>query len=305
MEFIIWFLAFYVWHAVGITVGYHRLLSHRSFACPKLIEYFFVLGGYLVWQGSPIWWSAIHRAHHRFVDTELDPHSPRYGMLNAHIGWITHKTYPAHIDPAIHTKDLLDDPIYAFLEQGGRWHRAHWLNFFLGMGFRVVILACFGWQAALASLIAGAIVWQVPFMLNVICHLPKLGYKNYAVEDDSVNVWWVAVLAMGEGWHNNHHACPGSAKTGMRPWELDISWLTISALRRLGLAWRVNQGIDGKVMTALAPAPIMVPLAAPIFKVKARHRTSVSARLHPMSRLAVMSPLVMVPARVPVLKRKG
>jgi fatty-acid desaturase len=102
------------------------------------------------------------------------------------------------------------------------------------------LLACFGWQVALASLLGGVGVLQIPLMLNVICHIPRLGYKNYALNDDSVNVWWVGILAMGEGWHNNHHAAPGSAKTGMKPWEIDVSWLLISLMQRLGLTSRVN-----------------------------------------------------------------
>jgi sn-1 stearoyl-lipid 9-desaturase len=240
IEFITIFIAFYIWHAFGVTVGYHRLLSHRSFTVPKLVEYFWVLPGFLAFEGSPIWWATIHRAHHRYADTALDPHSPRYGLGKAHFGWLTSKSYNAPIDPQIQSKDLMKDPIYRFLEQGGNWGRAHFLTFFLCFAFRLVIWACFGWVAALASLLAGLAVLQIPLMLNVVCHIPKLGYKTYATGDDSVNVWWVGILAMGEGWHNNHHASPGSAKTGMRPWEIDCSWLMISAMKRLGIAQHVN-----------------------------------------------------------------
>jgi len=240
VEFITIFLICYLWHALGVTVGYHRLLSHRSFSCPKAVEYFFVVAGYLAFEGSPIWWATIHRAHHRHVDTPLDPHAPRYGFHNAHLGWLTHRGYPDHIDPYAQAKDLVKDPFYRFLEQDGNWHRAHCVAFMSGILFRVVILLCFGWVAALASLLASFAVWQIPLMLNVVCHLPKWGYKTYATTDDSVNVWWVALLAMGEGWHNNHHASPGSAKTGMLPWEFDASWLAICLLKKLNLVSRVN-----------------------------------------------------------------
>ena len=108
------------------------------------------------------------------------------------------------------------------------------------MAFRVLLLLAFGWQTALASLLAGFAVLQIPLMLNVICHMPRLGYKNYATADDSVNVWWVGILAMGERWHNNHHASPGSAKSGMRWWEVDVSWLVIDLMRQLNLVTRVN-----------------------------------------------------------------
>lgn len=240
VEFIVIFLVCYIWHALGVTVGYHRLLSHRAFACPKAVEYFWVLGGYLSFEGSPIWWSTIHRAHHRYVDTPLDPHAPKYGIREAHVGWLTKEAYPAHIDPEKQAKDLINDPIYRFLEQDGKWMRAHALAMFICIAFRVVIFLCFGWVPALASLAASLLVLQIPLLLNVFCHIPKLGYKNYATEDDSVNIWWVAIFSMGEGWHNNHHASPGSAKTGMMSWEFDPSWQVIKLMRALGLVSRAN-----------------------------------------------------------------
>jgi len=234
------FLISYVLHTLGVTVGYHRLLSHRAFSTPKFVEYFWVMLGYLAFEGSPIWWATIHRAHHRYVDTPLDPHSPRYGLQNAHYGWLMHQGYPAHLDPLTQSKDIVNDPLYKFLEQGGDWHRAHVVAFCIGMSFRLVILALFGWQTALGSILAGVAVLQIPLMLNVICHIPKLGYRNYATTDDSVNVWWVGILAMGEGWHNNHHAEPGSAKTGMKPWEIDTSWWTICMMKALQLADNIH-----------------------------------------------------------------
>jgi stearoyl-CoA desaturase (delta-9 desaturase) len=241
LKFMATFVGSYVWHALGITIGYHRLLSHRSFACSKAIEYFWVLPGYLAFEGAPMWWSTIHRAHHRHVDTPLDPHSPRNGLFQAHTGWLLHQGYPKHIDPTVQAKDLTKDPIYRFLDQDGDWFRSHTLCGTIGILFRLGIFVRFGWAPALASLLAGIAVQQIPVLLNVVCHLPKQGYKTYATEDDSVNVWWVGLLAMGEGWHNNLHAFQGSAKTGMLPWEIDVSWGTIALMRRLGLVWRVNE----------------------------------------------------------------
>src|ERR1700719_2302050 len=107
--FIVVFIVSYIWHALGVTVGYHRFISHRSFSCFKPIEYFFVLAGYLAFEGSPIWWATIHRAHHRFADTEFDPHSPKYGLKNAHVGWLT-RGYQSHTDPHVLCKDLFKDP---------------------------------------------------------------------------------------------------------------------------------------------------------------------------------------------------
>jgi fatty-acid desaturase len=248
IEFITVFAICYVWHALGVTVGYHRLISHRSFSCPKFVEYFWVLAGYLAFEGSPIWWATIHRAHHRYSDTPLDPHSPKNGLFGAHFGWLTKPSYAEHVNPSLQSKDLLKDPLYRFLEQNGVWARAHALNFFLGFTFRMIILLCFGWVAALASLLAGLAVLQIPLMLNVVCHIPKLGYKTYATHDDSVNVWWVGILAMGEGWHNNHHAAPGSARSGLRPWEFDFSWIMISLMKRLNLVQRVNSATHEELL---------------------------------------------------------
>jgi stearoyl-CoA desaturase (delta-9 desaturase) len=235
LMFITAFVVSYIWHGLGITVGYHRLLSHRSFACSKAVEYFWVIPAYLAFEGSPIWWTTIHRAHHRHVDTPLDPHSPRYGLYHAHTGWILERRYPAHIDPKGQSKDLMKDPIYRFI--------------------------CFGWVAASASLLAGVAVQQIPTMLNVVCHIPKLGYKNFAGDDDSVNVWWVALLAMGEGWHNNHHAFQGSARSGMKPWEIDVSWWTIALMRRFGLVWRVNDHHSLLIDDQVRPVPVKSSLS--------------------------------------------
>jgi fatty-acid desaturase len=235
------FLVLYAWHALGVTIGYHRLLSHRSFTCPKFVEYFFVLAGFLALEGSPIWWAAIHRAHHRHVDTSLDPHSPRSGMQYAFFGWMAEDGYPEHVDPYIQCKDLIEDPIYRFLEQAGNWKRAHALNFALNIAVRIVLFVCFGWQIALVSVLAAVAVLQVPLLLNVACHIPRLGYKTFATEDDSVNVWWVGILAMGEGWHNNHHAFPGSARSGLLPHELDVSWLILRSLKVVGLVTWMNE----------------------------------------------------------------
>ena len=182
----------------------------------------------------------MHRAHHRHVDTELDLHSPHRGLFHAYVGWMTAAQYPSYISPERQAKDLMKDPLYRFLEQDGNWHRAHLLSFLSCVFFRLIIFFCFGWIAALASALAGLTVWLIPLMLNVVCHMPDMGYKNFASTDDSVNVWWVGLLALGEGWHNNHHIFPGSAKAGIRAHEFDFSWLIIASMKKLGLVKRAN-----------------------------------------------------------------
>lgn len=264
LSFAIAFAAFYVWHALGVTIGYHRLISHRSFSCPKFVEYFWVMAGYLAWEGSPIWWATIHRAHHKYTDTPLDPHSPKYGLKSAHSGWIAHRAYPEHINPQSQAKDLISDPLYKFLDRNGNWSQAHTTAFAIGILFRLILLVAFGWPIALASALAGFAVLQIPLMLNVVCHIPKLGYKTYATKDDSVNVWWVAVLAMGEGWHNNHHASPGSAKTGMRFFEFDLSWMIIVLMKKLRLVGRVNEATHAQLIRLTAEPLHAVPITVPV-----------------------------------------
>jgi fatty-acid desaturase len=247
------FFVSYAWHMMGVTVGYHRLLSHRSFRCPKLVEYFWILGGYLAFEGSPIWWATIHRAHHKYVDQPLDPHSPKQGWYHAFIGWVHRMEYDPHVDPSEQSKDLIKDPIYRLLECGGDWNKAHWLALGIGSAFRLALLAVFGWPVALGSLAAGIIVLQVPLLLNVVCHIPKLGYKNFELEDDSVNVWWVALLTCGEGWHNNHHKFPGSARSGLRWHEFDMSWITIRTMKLFRLVSWVHEPSARKPVAVRLP----------------------------------------------------
>jgi len=243
-QFAATFAGSYIWHILGVTIGYHRLLSHRSFSCPKFVEYFWTLPAYLAFEGAPIWWATIHRAHHRYVDTPLDPHSPRNGLAHAWLGWLFDRHYPEHINPETQAKDLLKDPIYSFLEQDGDWWKSYALCATINILFRMAIFVRFGWIPATASMLAGLTVLQVPVMLNVFCHMSKLGYRNFNTPDDSVNVWWVALLAMGEGWHNNHHALPGSAQSGIKETEIDVSWMIIRAMEKMGLVTRVNTPSD-------------------------------------------------------------
>lgn len=275
IEFVVAFLLFYMWHGMGITVGYHRLLAHRSFQCTKAFEYFFILGGYFAYQGSPIWWSAIHRAHHKYSDTELDPHTPRKGLYWALLGWMLEGKYPDHVNGQLHCKDLINDPIYQFVECGGSLKKATLLNFVINMIYRGLLWAIFGWKIALASLLASVMVFMIPQMLNVVCHIPKFGYQNFTTKEDSMNVWWVGLLGMGEGWHNNHHAYPGSAQTGIRPHELDISWQTI----RLGkfFGWVKSANTPKDVQRKLAQRDGALVRLANFRRIRRLRQRSVSA----------------------------
>ncbi len=240
--FLLVFLVSYFWHGLGVTVGYHRLLAHRSFRCSKALEYFLVLGGYLGFQGSPIWWTSVHRVHHKHADTTGDIHSPKVGKFHAYMGWMMDDI---EIPVAEVSSDLCKDQIYVFLDRIDERYKM-----IINFAFRALLLALFGWQVALASLLAGTVVLQFPLLLNLFCHLPRLGYKNFASNDEAVNVWWVALLTLGEGWHNNHHVHPSSPRMGLTSREFDPSWIVISALHKVGWIARLN------------PQPVVVPPVA-------------------------------------------
>lgn len=252
-------LAFYVIHTFGVAIGLHRLLAHHSFRCPKWLEYFWVFSAYLAFHGSPIWWATIHRAHHRYVDTPLDPHAPSNGIFGAYTFYTPFK-YADHIDPAKQSKDLLKDPVYSALECGGDWRLGYGLNVAICIGFRILLFVVFGWTVALASLIAGFLAMNTPLALNVVCHIPKLGSRNYDTPDVSVNVWWMSVICLGEGWHNNHHAFPGSARAGIKPHEIDLSWLLLIGLRKIGILHSLNEPGPDALMGKIEQPEEVVPL---------------------------------------------
>ena len=206
-----------------------------------MFEYFLVIGGYLAFQGSPIWWAAIHRAHHRYADTDSDPHTPRKGLPYAFFGWLIDTSYIPHLNLATHCKDLIRNDFYKFLEPRGGMVHANALNLIINVLYRFALLWLFGWTVLWANVLASIGVFLIPQFLNVACHIPQIGYKNFATDDDGVNVWWVGILALGEGWHNNHHAYPGSSRTGVRAYELDLSWQVIRLAKFFGWVIEANE----------------------------------------------------------------
>ncbi|MFN8554926.1 MAG: acyl-CoA desaturase [Candidatus Obscuribacterales bacterium] len=240
IEFIVAFVLLYTVHMLGVTVGYHRLLSHRSFKCSKVVEYFFVLAGYLAMEGSPITWAVIHRAHHKHPDTAADPHGPSAGLFYQYAGWMLKFRYTNETSPAALTPDLLKDPLYRFLDQDGHLYRGYFLCVVICVLLRISLFFLVDSRIALASVFAGIAAQQMPLILNLVSHIPKYGYRNFETSDNSVNVPWIAFLTLGEGWHNNHHAFPGSARSGFAAHEIDVSWLVLQALQRIGLVQTLN-----------------------------------------------------------------
>jgi stearoyl-CoA desaturase (delta-9 desaturase) len=236
----------YLFGTLGINVGYHRLLTHRGFACPRWLEHGLAVLGTCCWQGSPMNWVSIHRMHHQYSDEPGDPHSPRVNFFWSHVGW-----FLLH-DPAIYNistydryaRDLFQDRFYKWLERPRTWRTiqvAQW-GFFVGSGAVVGALATGSpWGAlhlGLSWLVWGVFVrivavWHITWSVNSVTHL--WGYRNFETHDDSQNNWVVGLVSNGEGWHNNHHADPRCAAHGLRWWELDVSYLTIRVLELAGL----------------------------------------------------------------------
>ncbi len=214
---------------LGITLGWHRLLSHRSFQVPKWLEYFFAFCGTLALQGGILWWVGLHRHHHLHSDEDVDHHDSKKGFLWSHIRWMCFEI-PAESDIPRFTKDICDDRFYQFLNK---------YFFPLQVGLGVLLYAIGGWSFVFWGVFARLVlVYHCTWLVNSATH--KFGYRTFETTDNSTNCWWVALTTYGEGWHNNHHAYQYSARHGMQWWELDITWLTIQLLQFLGLATKVK-----------------------------------------------------------------
>lgn len=222
----------YVTGGLGVTLGFHRLLTHRSLQVPKGIEYVLTVLGVLALQGGPIDWVATHRRHHTYSDRAGDPHGMDRGFWWAHVGWLF---LPNPGRPTIEERrrlaaDLAADPFYRFMEKTALlWQLA------LGM----LLFALGGWSWVVWGIFVRLVVtYHITWFVNSASHWT--GYRTFRTGDRSTNNWWVALLAWGEGWHNNHHAFPSSARHGMRWFELDLTWLTIRALQIVGIARSVK-----------------------------------------------------------------
>lgn len=214
---------------LGITLGWHRLISHRSFQVPKWLEYFFVFCGSLACQHGPIEWIGLHRHHHAYSDQTPDHHNSNRGFWWSHMGWIFHQV-PDEIDIPRFTRDIANDPVYRFFNQ-----------YFLALQFILagILYLMGGWPFVVWGIFARLVlVYHCTWLVNSATH--KFGYRTFETTDKSTNCWWVAVVTYGEGWHNNHHAYQYSARHGLKWWEIDITWMIINLLQKLGLATKVK-----------------------------------------------------------------
>jgi stearoyl-CoA desaturase (delta-9 desaturase) len=259
--------ATYLTFGLGITVGYHRLLTHRAFATSKPLEYFFAITGSMGLQGSVLDWVADHRKHHAHTDQEGDPHSPHVGhghglrgLWHSHVGWLfeTH----GQADWKKYARELYEDEGMRRITRIFPWLALASLALPSLIGF----LWHGGVEGALRGLIWGGLVrafllHHVTWSINSVCHF--FGRRRFEIEDQSTNVAWLAIPSMGEAWHHNHHAFPRSAEHGLRRWEIDLSAWVIRALEKTGLAWnvvRISPERQAAKMTAEAPkrAPVLV-----------------------------------------------
>jgi len=217
---------------LGISMGYHRLHTHRSYQIPRFLEYFFAVCGSLTLEGGPIFWVATHRLHHQKSDLPGDPPSPRDGAWWSHIGWIL-LGETNHNNTRVLSKyapDLAKDKFYIWL------NNYHWvpLTVLGGVLYAIGGLPLFLWGGCLRVVVGLHSTWLV----NSATHM--WGRRRFETRDDSRNSWWVALLTFGEGWHNNHHAHPTSARHGLAWYELDHSWILISILKFFGIAKSVK-----------------------------------------------------------------
>jgi stearoyl-CoA desaturase (Delta-9 desaturase) len=256
----------YLLTGFGVTIGFHRMLTHRSFRTSKPVEYVFAVLGSMSVQGPVINWVADHRKHHAHTDEEGDPHSPHltdghgsgvrgmlHGLFHAHIGWLM--TEHGQARRTKYARDLMEDPGMRSI------HRA----------FVPIVLAGFALPAVLGFALTGGevagaltgLLWggfvrvfllhHVTWSINSICHV--FGRRRFATDDHSTNVFWLALPSLGEAWHHNHHAFPRAAVHGLRRTELDPSGWVIGLMERLGLAWDVVRIAPERQRARLSDAP--------------------------------------------------
>lgn len=226
-------ILYWVAGSLGIGMGYHRLLTHRGYHVPKVVEYFLATCAALALEGGPIHWATTHRIHHAHADRKGDPHTPRDGRWWAHVGWILTGTAQYHDQSVLdrYVPDLLKDRYLVWLDR----------YYFVPMIVLALVLLVFGgWGVMLWGVFLRVTLGlHTTWLVNSATHL--WGRKRFDTGEDSRNSWWVAMLTFGEGWHNNHHAHPTSARHGLKWYEIDLNWRGIQLLSLIGLARAIKR----------------------------------------------------------------
>ena len=220
--------AMYLPISLGVTAGFHRMLTHRSFHAHPVVRLILLILGSMAVEGAAITWAANHLKHHSLADKEGDPHSPVDGLFHAHLGWLFTED---DADPKVYCRHLLKDPVVVFV------HRTFFVWAILSL---VIPYAIGGWTGLLwGGLVRMFYVHHVTWSVNSICH--TFGRREFETPDRSRNQWMIGLLAFGEGWHNNHHAFPRSAVHGLGRWQFDASAWLIDGFERLKLARDVQR----------------------------------------------------------------
>jgi stearoyl-CoA desaturase (Delta-9 desaturase) len=243
--------AFYFVRMFGITAGYHRYFSHRSFKTSRPFQFVLAWLGCSAMQKGPLWWAAHHRHHHRYSDTPDDPHSPRtQSVWWSHIGWVLSRS-----SEATNWQAIRDWSRYPEL----RWlNRHHWVP---GILVATLCLLIGGWSGlAWGFVVSTVLLYHAVFAVNSLCHI--FGRRRFATSDDSRNNVFVALLTLGEGWHNNHHHYQSSANQGFFWWEIDICYYLLKVLGFFGLVWGLRKP-PAKVLGNRTPQPNVLAAAAP------------------------------------------
>jgi stearoyl-CoA desaturase (delta-9 desaturase) len=218
--------------SLGVGLGYHRLLTHRSFSTPKWLEYFLTILGTMSIQDSPDKWVATHRMHHRFTETADDPHSTRVGFWWAQTGWILWGKAQDHDDATLrrYAPDLKNDRFHELIAR-------FWFIPIVLSGLALFVIG--GWSMVVWGVFARIVVgWHTTWFVNSLAHM--YGRRAFDTVDDSTNNWFVALLTFGEGWHNNHHAYPTSALHGLEWYQFDMNWITIRIFAAIGIARKIK-----------------------------------------------------------------
>ncbi len=243
---LLWWMA----GSLGIGVGYHRLMTHRGFKAPRWLERILGVFGTLAMQSGPITWVTTHRLHHAFTETDKDPHSPRHGTYWSHMGWIFRGTAQnsSELVRQRYSPDLIRDPFLVALD------KYYWIP-------TAVVAAGLLAVGGIGMLLWGVFFrvvfgWHSTWLVNSATHL--WGTRRFQTRDDSRNNPLIAALTFGEGWHNNHHAYPRSARHGLRWFEIDVNWIQIKLLEKLGLAanvyaYQLNSAAEPEEQIDLVP----------------------------------------------------
>ncbi len=227
----------YFFTTLGVTIGYHRMLTHNGFKAPEWMRALILICGTMAWEGSPVQWVSTHVKHHAHSDEDDDPHTPLHGFWHAHMGWLfASKNFPTAQEYAPH---LLEDATLVWVDR----FSALWMALALVIPYLIGGWTGLVWGGFVRIFLTTHVTWSV----NSICH--TFGRREYETTDESRNHWLVGLLAFGEGWHNNHHAFPSSAFHGMRWWQFDLSGVIIRTWELLGIVSDV-QRIPGETLQA-------------------------------------------------------